>query len=160
MTTLRIMLLAALMAPVAGCSAVQHRAAVRDDGTGRLTVGAVQQKIRIGMSVADVAAALGAPNIVSTDEKRREVWIYDKIATERVFSTSDSSLSLSAFGAGPVGSGAIAGAFVPGLISGLVWPYYGQSSGATSTSQSTLTVVIKFDEEMKVRDLAYHESRF
>ena len=33
-------------------------------------------------------------------------------------------------------------------------------SGATSTSQRTLTVVIKFDEDKLVRDFSYHTSRF
>ena len=33
-------------------------------------------------------------------------------------------------------------------------------SEASSTSQRTLTVIIKFDEEKKVRDFAYHTSRF
>jgi hypothetical protein len=48
-----------------------------------MTVGKVQKEIRVEMSSADVAQALGSPNIVSTDEERREVWIYDKIATDR-----------------------------------------------------------------------------
>ena len=34
------------------------------------------------------------------------------------------------------------------------------SAGARSTSQRTLTVIVKFDEEKKVRDVAYHTSRF
>lgn len=47
-----------------------------------LTVGVVQKEIRIGMSGAEVAEALGAPNIVTTDEERREVWIYERYARE------------------------------------------------------------------------------
>ena len=31
---------------------------------------------------------LALPNIVSTDEERREVWIYDKIATDTAYSSS------------------------------------------------------------------------
>jgi outer membrane protein assembly factor BamE (lipoprotein component of BamABCDE complex) len=66
----------------AGCmSASEHRAAVEEPAGERLTVGTVQKEIRVGMSGAEVAAVLGSPNIVSTDEERREVWIYDKIAT-------------------------------------------------------------------------------
>jgi outer membrane protein assembly factor BamE (lipoprotein component of BamABCDE complex) len=44
-----------------------------------------------------------------------------------------------------------------------VWVYdkiYNRSAGATSTTQRTLTVVIKFDEQKIVRDFAYHTSRF
>ena len=49
-----------------------------------LTVGTVQGSIKIGMPASDVAALLGSPNIVTTDENRREVWIYDKISSNRV----------------------------------------------------------------------------
>jgi outer membrane protein assembly factor BamE (lipoprotein component of BamABCDE complex) len=35
-----------------------------------------------------------------------------------------------------------------------------KSAGAESTTQRTLTVVIKFDENKRVRDFAYHSSRF
>ncbi|MDR0933534.1 MAG: hypothetical protein LBM56_00375, partial [Burkholderiaceae bacterium] len=67
---------------VGACTASWHKQQVQDDSTDRVTVGAVQKEIRIGMSGAEVAAALGSPNIVTTDEERREVWIYDKIATD------------------------------------------------------------------------------
>jgi len=91
------------------------------------------------MTSAQVAEILGAPNIVTTDEERREVWIYDKIATNVSYSRSESGagIGLLIFGVG--GSG---------------------SSGAQSTSQRTLTVVIKFDADKKVRDFAYHSSSF
>ena len=64
---------------LSGCMMTpQHRRAVRDDSGDRMTVGKVQKEIRVGMSGAEVAEVLGSPNIVSTDEERREVWIYDK----------------------------------------------------------------------------------
>lgn len=135
-----------------GCmTAAQHRAAVQDDSSERLTVGAVQREIRVGMPASEVARVLGSPNIVTTDEQRREVWIYDKIATERAFSTSEGGVSTLILGGTLVGGG---------LAGGAVSPYYSQSAGATSTSQRTLTVIIKFDETLKVRDFAYHTSRF
>ena len=87
------------------------------------------------MSGADVIAALGSPNVVTTDDGGREVWVYDKFATD------------------VVSSGSHGGAW---LILGAV----GGSAGAASKSQRTLTVVIKFDEANKVRDFAYHSSRF
>lgn len=137
---------------VSGCvSASQHAADVQKGLDGdRLTVGTVQREIRIGMSGAEVAGALGSPNIVSTDEKGREVWIYDKIATDNVYSTSYGGIGALVFGAtGGSGVGA-------GLLSG----NSNYSSGATSTSQRTLTVIVKFDEKRVVRDFAYHSSRF
>lgn len=131
-----------------GCQSVgMHRAAVQDDSADRMTVGKVQREVRIGMSGADVAQVLGSPNIVSTDDQRREVWIYDKIATDRAYSTSSGGVNALILGAG---GGAAGGA---GLgMSG--------STGASSTSQRTLTVIIKFDESRNVRDFAYHTSRF
>ena len=158
----KILLTAFLAFVLSACTAAQHRAAVRDDTVDRLTVGTVQRQIRVGTPVADVAAALGAPNIVSTDEKRREIWIYDKIATERVFSTSDGNVAALVLGGGPVSSFTFGffGSSTPGFTSGALRSYYGRSAGAASTSQGTFTVIIKFDEDMKVRDFAYHESRF
>lgn len=132
-----------------GCaSAPQHRADVRDDSTDRVTVGKVQREVRVGMSGAQVAEVLGSPNVVSTDELRREVWIYDKVSTEVVYSAS---------------SGGIPALFV-GLANGASvatgGPIYTQSAGAASTTQRTLTIIIKFDESGKVRDFAYHNTQF
>ena len=130
------------------CSAAHHASNVQEGLQGdRLTVGKVQKEIRIGMSGADVIAVLGSPNIVSTDEKRREVWVYDKISTDRVYSTSSGGISALILGGGSdVGAGGLGG--------------INSKSGAVSTSQRTLTVVIKFDSNGKVRDFAYHTSRF
>ncbi|SFL28895.1 hypothetical protein SAMN05216302_10545 [Nitrosomonas aestuarii] len=119
-----------------GCqSAGTHRAAATDNSSDRMTVGKVQREIRVGMSNAEVAQVLGSPNIVSTDEERREVWIYDKIATDYAQSSSSGGVNI--------------------LILGV-----GASAGASSTSQRTLTVIIKFDNVGKVRDFAYHTTRF
>ena len=135
-----------------GCmSAAEHRQAVRADETDRLTVGKVQREIRVGMTSAEVVEALGSPNIVSTDEKRREVWVYDKIATERAYSTSSGGVSALILAGFIGGDGGGAGGISPG---------YSRSSGATSTSQRTLTIIIKYDEDNKVRDFAYRQSTF
>jgi len=132
-------------------SASQHAAEVQQGIEGdRLSVGTVQREIRHGMSGAEVAQALGSPNIVSTDEKGREVWIYDKIATDTAYSTSRGGVGALILGV-VTGGGALGG-----LGSGSA--EYG--AGAASTSQRTLTVIIKFDEQGKVRDFAYHASRF
>lgn len=131
-----------------GCqSAAEHKAQVQDDATDRVSAGRVQREIRVGMSGAEVAQVLGSPNIVTTDEARREVWIYDKISTDRVYSTSSGGLSALILGAGGGAAGGIGG-------SGSA------SAGAASTSQRALTVIIKFDDQKKVRDFAYHQSRF
>lgn len=133
---------------LAGCSASQHAQSVRAGQDGdRLTVGTVQREIRVGMSGAQVVEVLGSPNIVTTDEQRREVWVYDKIATESVHSASSGGIAALIFGT----PGAIAAG---GTASG------NYSSGASSTSQRTFTVIIKFNEQRMVRDFAYHTTRF
>lgn len=142
--------MAAVVATSTGCTAGYHAAQVRQAQEGdALTVGRVQREIRIGMSGAEVAAVLGAPNIVSTDELRREVWIYDRVATETVYSDSSGGLATLVLG-GLGGGGVLAGG--AGGVAG--------SAGARSTTQRTITVIIKFDENKRVRDFAYHTSRF
>lgn len=144
----RLISFVAISALSVGCqTAGDHRRSVQDDSGDRLTVGKVQKEIRIGMSGADVVAVLGSPNMISTDDERREVWVYDKIATDRVYSSSSGGVNALVIGYG----GGTAGGFGAGG---------GSSSGASSTSQRTLTVIIKFDKESKVRDFAYHTSRF
>jgi outer membrane protein assembly factor BamE (lipoprotein component of BamABCDE complex) len=108
-----------------------------------LTVGTVQKEIRIGMAGGEVAEVLGSPNIVSTDESRNEVWIYDKISTQYVRANMQAGILALGGGSDIIGLPSLGG---------------GQSSGASS--QRTLTVVIKFDERNLVRDFAYHTSRF
>ena len=135
-----------------GCASVaEHRQAVRSDDTDRLTVGKVQREIRVGMSSAEVIEVLGSPNMVTTDEKRREVWVYDKIATERAYSSSSGGVSALILGGFVGGSGAAGGG---------VGPSFSKGTGASSTTQRTLTIIIKFDEQKKVRDFAYRQSSF
>ena len=126
-------LLAALS--IGGCvSASQHAEQVQGNGNN-ISVGSVQKQIKVGMSGADVLQTLGSPNMVSTDDQRREVWVYDKVATDTVQSSSTG--------------------WAFAILAG------GQtSSGASSSSQRTLTIIIKFDEQNLVRDFAYHSSKF
>lgn len=139
---------AAIIGLISGCqTAGEHRAAVQDDSGDRLTVGKVQKEIRVGMSSADVVSVLGSPNMLSTDDERREVWVYDKIATERVYSSNSGGINTLFLGFGGNAAGAVGGGG-------------SSSAGASSTSQRTLTVVIKFDKAGKVRDFAYHSSKF
>ncbi len=96
------------------------------------TVGNVQRHLKKGMSGGQVAETLGSPNVVSTDENGNEVWIYDKFSTESVVSASN----------------------------GLTFTLSNVAGKAARTSQSTITVIIKFDVAKKVRDIAYHKSSF
>lgn len=142
-TTLYPAILAAAML-VSGCSATQHATDVRAaDDIDRITVGTVQKEVRIGMSATEVAQVLGSPNIVTTDEERRETWIYDKIATDVTYSKSSGTIVGLIFGNSAAGAGSGS-----------------KNAGSTTTSQRTLTVIIRFDDDDQVRDFSYHTSRF
>ncbi len=52
------------------------------------------------MTSAEVTETLGSPNIVNTDQRRREVWICDKIATDRAYSVNSGGVSALILGAG------------------------------------------------------------
>lgn len=145
MNTLRHTMVALLaVLATAGCTASQHAANVRDaDDIDRITVGTVQKEIRLGMSSADVASVLGSPNIVTTEEQRQETWIYDKISSDVTYSRSSGTVVGLIFGGSGGGAGAAS-----------------TDAGSTSSSQRTLTVIIKFDTNNLVRDFSYHTSRF
>jgi len=119
-----------------GCVPVkEHRASVQDNSSDRITVGKVQREIKKGMSGAKVVEILGSPNIVSTDKDSNEVWIYDKVSSDSVGSSSSGGVNI--------------------LL------LFGQdSASASSSSQKTLTIIIKFDANKKVSSFKYHTSRF
>lgn len=121
---------------VPGCKTAQdHREDLGSTQERELTAGIVKREIRKGMSVTEVAEALGSPNITDRDDQGRERWIYDKIATEASYSQSQSSLFL--------------------ILGGI-----SNQSGASGTTQRTLTVIIKFDGNGKVESYSYHQSKF
>lgn len=135
-----------------GCmTAAEHQQELASTKEREMTVGIVQKEIHKGMSQADVAVALGSPNIVTNDGSGKETWIYDKIATEASYSTSSGGVS------GGVGAGGLPGSV---LILGGVGGGYSKSAGASSTTQKTLTVVIKFDDRKNVESFSYHASKF
>jgi outer membrane protein assembly factor BamE (lipoprotein component of BamABCDE complex) len=116
-----------LVLALSGCGG--GPAEIKED---RLTV---QGEIKVGMPASQVAELLGSPNIVTTDDKRREVWIYDKVSTDRVDTSSSS----------------FAGIIILGASS---------RDRSSSQRQRTLTIIIKYDEEKKVRDFAYNYTQF
>ena len=135
-----------------GCAGAKyHRDQVSGNREEAMTVGQVQKEIRVGMSSADVAAALGSPNIVTTDDERREQWVYDKISTDRAYSSDSGGILTLIFGSA---------SFSDSGGGGSLFPSYTSGSGAASSTQKTLTVIIKFDHSHRVRDFAYHASTF
>jgi len=119
-----------------GCkTASQHSNELHDANGDELTVGVVQKEIKVGMAGADVAAALGSPNIVTRDSEGHESWVYDKIASEVSYSEGSTGIFL--------------------ILAGV-----NRRSGASKTTQKTLTVIIKFDQDSKVKTFSYHATKF
>lgn len=100
-----------------------------------MTVAKAQREIKIGMSSADVVEVLGSPNMVTTDAQRRETWVYDRVSTNVQSSSSGAGVWLLVFGAG-------------------------NSNQKVTSSQRTLTIIVKFDEKGLVRDFSYRTSAF
>jgi outer membrane protein assembly factor BamE (lipoprotein component of BamABCDE complex) len=148
-------LLAALTAGFPGCrTAQEHQQSLPSAQEREMTVGIVQKEIRVGMSGAEVAAALGSPNIVTRDGEGRETWVYDKIASEVAYSYDRGGV------AGGT-AGGLAGNVAPyGLIIGGLGGSYSRGAGAAASTQKTLTVVIRFDRAAKVETFTYHASKF
>ena len=101
----------------------------------QFTLGQVQMKIEKGMSQTEVAQLLGAPNIVTQDSDGRQAWVYDKMGSSVEYYNRSGGFWLVIVGTG------------------------GSRGGAT-TSQKTLTVVIKFDKNNEVSNVTYHSSHY
>ena len=129
-----VLLSTLVLAP--SCRTVQdHRNSLHSTQERELTAGIVRREIKKGMGVAEVATALGSPNITRTEDDGREVWVYDKIATEASYSEGQSAIFL--------------------ILGGI-----SNQSGAAATTQRTLTVVITFDKDGKVLNFNYRQSKF
>lgn len=127
----RLILLAALPLLFLGC---QSSSPEVTESKSALTVGTVQKEIKNGMTQADVASVLGSPNIVTKEEAEIEVWIYDKMSSTVDYQNSSSFGSLILIGSS-------------------------SNDGTTTSSQKTLTVIIKF-KKGKVYEYKYHSSSF
>lgn len=131
-----IMLIVISIIEIIGCTNVsQYQQELLSNKEREMTVGIVQKEIKVGMSQADVANALGSPNIVTKDSNGKETWIYDKIASEASYAAGSVYGTLILVGAS-------------------------SASGAASTTQKTLTVIIKFDSNGNVASFSYHASKF
>ena len=121
-----------------GCmTAAEHSAQLHTEAEKDITVGVVQKEIRKGMNQSEVAAILGTPNIVSSEEENIETWIYDKVSTKVSYSKDKAYTGIIALIIGGVRT----------------------ESGASVQSQETLTIIIKFKDNV-VYDFNYHSSKF
>jgi hypothetical protein len=158
----KLLLFIPLCAALAGCmTAAQHAQQLSSANDRALTLGLVQKNVKVGVSQADVATALGSPNIVTGDNQQRETWIYDKIASEASFSQDSGSVAAQLSGNEPVFNG-YSSTPLPdhGPISGHINGAYSKSAAAASMTQRTLTVVIKFTADHTVESVCYNSTRF
>lgn len=128
----------------------QSKGDLHSERDRKMTVGTVQKEIRVGMSSVDVAQALGSPNQVRYQDGK-EVWIYDKIATEASYRNTNSGVG------GGVGAAGLAGDV---LVLGNVNAARGSSRGESATTQRTLTVIIRYGQDDRVEEFSYQSSSF
>lgn len=113
-----------------------------------MSYGAVTSKVQKGVTTQeDIIRNFGAPNITTTSTDGSEVWVYDKISTEsRQEGWSEAARFDSFFTLGITG------------VNG------GQSSqkfgGSHSSTVRTLTVIINFNKEKKVKDYSARATQF
>ena len=132
----KTILLASTITLLASCQSTrQHQQNVSQSNISELTIGIVQKEIHEGMAQAEVIESLGSPNIVTKDKNGVETWVYDKIASEASYSQDSGGLWL--------------------ILTG-----YQKSAGSTSSSERTLTLIIKFNPDQEVDSFSYHSSKF
>jgi len=116
------------------------------DNINKLTLGKVQQTLKKGMSQGEIVVALGSPNMVTSDANGLETWVYDKLSTEVNSNSKKKSFNLLGGVIGSkIGVGATGGS--------------SSKNSNTSSSQKTLTVVLKFIEK-KLETYTYNASSF
>ncbi len=118
----------------AGCSVPSLPSDTNGQSTA-LTAGVVQREIHKGMTGGEVATILGSPNIVTTGPEGTEVWVYDRSFTQVETANAGTGVW-----------------FIVGVTS--------QNAAVARSSQTTITVVVKFDAAKKVNDIAFHQSQF
>jgi len=107
-------------------------ASVQPVQKGNLTAGMAKTKIIKGVtSQNDILEVFGAPNIITKNKSGNEVWTYDKASVE----TGTSSIYGTILLVGGVGS-------------------------RSSTSASTFTLMIEFDDKNIVKDYSYRAASF
>ena len=116
------------------------------DNINKLTLGKVQQTLKKGMSQGEIIVALGSPNMVTSDANGLETWVYDKLSTEVNSNSQKKSFNLLGGVIGSkIGVGATGGS--------------SSKNSNTSSSQKTLTVILKFIEK-KLETYTYNASSF
>ena len=142
-----ILVLAGVVLGAAACATNPPPADAAAPAEKELTLGLVQREVKTGSTGAEVIGALGSPNQVTRDGDGREVWVYDRVASERTETVESGSVVGAVAGTAGTGSGVVAG-------------HGSLKKTKESTSQKTLTVVIRFDASARVSTVTVHSTRF
>jgi hypothetical protein len=145
--SLVLVLVAATSGVVQASAVAEERVKAKETAPAAFTLGIVQKELRSGLSQADVAERLGAPNILTRDAEGREAWVYDKVSSE--FEASSGGVGVGGLGAG-AGS----------TLTGLLGISAGKRSDKAKTSQRTLTVVLRFSAAGTLESFRWHNSQF
>jgi len=108
-----------------------------------ITPGAAKKHIEPGVTTqAEVVEVFGTPNVL-TRKDGGEMWVYDKVSSRTTYA---------AFGLGGGGGGLGSGGAGGGLAGG--------SFGSTQRSETTVMLIIYFDEHDVVRDYKITQTKF
>lgn len=120
----------------------------KDDSRNTLTHGMVQMTVKVGTTTqADILESFGAPNITTLDGSGQEMWVYDRQATVSYDKSSGFSVGiLGGGGGGGFGAGGGLG--------------FGSRKSRSTTSQRTMTLIIKFDQSKVVSNFSSRSSSF
>ncbi|MCG8405828.1 MAG: outer membrane protein assembly factor BamE [Phycisphaerales bacterium] len=108
-----------------------------------LTPGAAKKHIKVGQTTqAEVVEIFGTPNIV-TRKHGSDMWVYDKVSSKQ----TSSAFVAGGFGGGVGGSGLGGGGIGGGV-------------GSTERSETTVMLIVYFDENDVVRDYKISQTKF
>jgi len=112
-------------------------------GPSAITPGAAKKYIQPGQTTqAEVVEVFGTPNVI-TRKHGNEMWVYDKVSSKQ---------TNAAFGAGGLGGGAGNGGLGGGGLFG--------GASSTERSETTVMLIIYFDENDVVQDYQIKQTKF
>ena len=127
--------LAVTLSVLLGCS--------QQSKSSALTPGAAKKNIVPGQTTqAEVIEVFGTPNVI-TRKDGGEMWVYDKVSSKQ---------TSAAFGAGGLGAGWGSSGFGGGGLAGGV--------GSTERSETTVMLIIYFDQNDVVKDYKMSQTKF
>lgn len=128
---------------LSACAATPHQRA-QDGGQSTAITMANAQQIVKGMSSAEVIVLMGGGPNMREDDGDGEVWVYSMISSTSKASSSKGGVSALILRSAGVGVGG----------------QYSQAASSTTSSQKTLTVIVHFDADKKVKSVKSLSTHF